>query len=136
MYSNDVEFINGLINIKTRGLVVYRFTLSLWRLLSLCYYAEARLDVLKLTKHMEDRTVKARWRIKGLPFHSLLLRFYRKDKSHLYRSLNSQCHDFLVYCSLMFITIFLINYIFCFNPYIPGAAALSPARSLHRSNTG
>ncbi|MEQ2281315.1 hypothetical protein AMECASPLE_028976, partial [Ameca splendens] len=103
MYSNDVEFINGLINIKTRGLVVYRFTLSLWRLLSLCYYAEARLDVLKLTKHMEDRTIKARWRIKGLPFHSLLLRFYRKDKSHLYRSYDAFStfyigHDGLIHC--------------------------------------
>lgn len=103
MYSNDVEFINGLLNIKTRGLVVYRLTLSLWRFLSLCYYAEARLDVLKLTKHMEDGTVKARWRIKGLPFHSLLLRFYRKDKSHLYRSYDAFStfyigHDGLIHC--------------------------------------
>ncbi|XP_039977425.1 uncharacterized protein C6orf136 homolog isoform X2 [Xiphias gladius] len=86
MYSNDMEFINGLMNTKTRGRVLYHFTLSLWRLLCLCYYAEARLEVLKLTKHMEDGTIKARWRIRGLPVHSLLLRFYRKDKSHLYRS--------------------------------------------------
>lgn len=86
MYSNDVEFINGLINVRTRGRLPYQLTLSLWRLLCLCYYAEARLDVLKLTKHPEDGSVRARWRIKGLPFHSLLLRFYRKDKSHLYRS--------------------------------------------------
>ncbi|KAG7225354.1 hypothetical protein INR49_027337 [Caranx melampygus] len=86
MYSSDVEFINGLMNTKTRGRVLYQLTLSLWRLLCLCYYAEARLEVLKLTKHMEDGTIKARWRIRGLPVHSLLLRFYRKDKSHLYRS--------------------------------------------------
>lgn len=86
MYSNDMEFINGLMNTKTRGRVVYQLTLSLWRLLCLCYYAEARLEVLKLTKHAEDGTIKARWRIRGLPFFSLLLRFYRKDKSHLYRS--------------------------------------------------
>ncbi|XP_077937397.1 uncharacterized protein C6orf136 homolog isoform X2 [Gasterosteus aculeatus] len=86
MYSNDVEFINGLINTKTRGRAVYQLTLSLWRLLCLCYYAKAQLEVLKLTKHMEDGTIKARWRIRGLPFASLLLRFYRKDKSLLYRS--------------------------------------------------
>ncbi|KAM4725372.1 uncharacterized protein C6orf136 homolog isoform 2-T2 [Anableps anableps] len=97
MYSNDVEFINGLLNTKTR------LTLSLWRFLSLCYYAEARLDVLKLTKHVEDGTIKARWRIKGLPFHSLLLRFYRKDKSHLYRSYDAFStfyigHDGLIHC--------------------------------------
>ncbi|XP_037650608.1 uncharacterized protein C6orf136 homolog [Sebastes umbrosus] len=86
MYSHDLEFVNGLMNTKTRGRTVYQLTLSLWRLLCLCYYAKARLEVLKLTKHMEDGTIKARWRIKGLPFYSLLLRFYRKDKSHLYRS--------------------------------------------------
>ncbi|XP_022599831.1 uncharacterized protein C6orf136 homolog [Seriola dumerili] len=86
MYSSDMEFINGLLNTKTRGRVLYQLTLSLWRLLCLCYYAEARLEVLKLTKHMEDGTIKARWRIRGLPVHSLLLRFYRKDKTHLYRS--------------------------------------------------
>ncbi|KAM4539527.1 uncharacterized protein C6orf136 homolog isoform 1-T2 [Odontesthes bonariensis] len=103
MYSNDLEFINGLINIKTRGRVAYRLTLSLWRLLCLCYYAEARLDVLKLTKHVEDGTIKARWRIKGLPFHTQLLRFYRKDKSFLYRSYDafSTFHigqDGLIHC--------------------------------------
>lgn len=86
MYCSEVEFINGIINVRTRGRVVYQLSVSMWRLLCLCYYAEARLDVLKLTKHPEDGTVRARWRIKGLPFHSLLLRFYRKDKTHLYRS--------------------------------------------------
>lgn len=68
-----------------RGRMVYQLTLSLWRFLFLCYYTKAWLEVLKLTKHMEDGTIKARWRIRGLPFHSLLLRFYRKDKSNLYR---------------------------------------------------
>lgn len=86
MYSDNVEFLNGLINTHTRGRLSYRLALSLWRLLCLCYYSEARLEVLKLTKHAEDGTVKARWRVWGLPFYSLLLRFYRKDKSHLYRS--------------------------------------------------
>ncbi|XP_056875948.1 uncharacterized protein C6orf136 homolog isoform X1 [Takifugu flavidus] len=86
MYSADLEFINGPLNMKTRGRVRYQLFLSLWRLLSLCYYAEVRLEVLKLTKHMEDGTIKARWRVKGLPFHSVLLRFYYKDKSQLYRT--------------------------------------------------
>ncbi|XP_061687570.1 uncharacterized protein C6orf136 homolog isoform X2 [Syngnathoides biaculeatus] len=87
MYSNDIEFINGLLNTSTRGRVVYQLTLSLWRLMCLLYFADARLEVLKLTKHMEDGTIKARWRLRGLPFLTLMLRFYRKDKSQLYRRL-------------------------------------------------
>ncbi|XP_028820055.1 uncharacterized protein C6orf136 homolog [Denticeps clupeoides] len=86
MYSGDVEFINGILNTRTRGRVPYQLSLSLWRLCCLCYYAEARLEVLKLTRHPEDGTIRARWRVRGLPFHTLLLRFYRRDKSRLYRS--------------------------------------------------
>ncbi|CAJ1083627.1 uncharacterized protein C6orf136 homolog [Xyrichtys novacula] len=89
MYSKDLEFVNGFLNTKTRGLVMYQLTLSLWRVLCMCYYTNAQLEVLKLTKHPEDKTIKARWRIRGLPFHTLLLRFYRKDKSHLYRSFDA-----------------------------------------------
>ncbi|XP_057684410.1 uncharacterized protein C6orf136 homolog [Corythoichthys intestinalis] len=103
MYSHDLEFINGLLNTKTRGRAIYQFTLSLWRLLCLFYFADARLEVLKLTKHMEDGTIKARWRLKGLPFLTLMLRFYRKDKSHLYRSYDAFStfyigHDGLIHC--------------------------------------
>lgn len=65
--------------------MLYQLSLSLWRLVSLFYYAEVRLEVLKLTKHLEDGTIRARWRVKGLPFHSLLLHFYYKDKTQLYR---------------------------------------------------
>ncbi|KAI1902434.1 hypothetical protein AGOR_G00044720 [Albula goreensis] len=86
LYSRDVEFINGLLHTQTRGRGLYQLTLSVWKLLCVCYFAEVRLEVLKLTKHSEDGTVRARWRLRGLPFHLLLLRFYRKDKSHLYRT--------------------------------------------------
>lgn len=85
MYSKDMEFLNGLLNTSTRGRVLYQLVLSLWRLLCLCYYAEARFEVLKLTKHMEDRSIKARWRIRGLPLHTVVLR----KKSQLYRSFDA-----------------------------------------------
>ncbi|XP_072303494.1 uncharacterized protein C6orf136 homolog isoform X2 [Eucyclogobius newberryi] len=103
MYSLDVEFVNGILNTKTRGRVLYQLSLTLWRLLSLSYYADAHLEVLKLTKHPEDSTVKARWKLHGLPFHSLLLRFYLKDKSQLFRSFDAFStfyigHDGLIHC--------------------------------------
>uniref|UniRef100_A0A3P8Z8C3 Uncharacterized protein n=1 Tax=Esox lucius TaxID=8010 RepID=A0A3P8Z8C3_ESOLU len=103
MYTNDIEFVNCIINTKTRGRIVYQLSLSLWRLMCQCYYADARLEVLKLTKHPEDRSIKARWRVRGLPFLSLLLRFYRKDKTDLYRSYDAFStfyigHDGLIHC--------------------------------------
>ncbi|XP_068507554.1 uncharacterized protein C6orf136 homolog isoform X3 [Syngnathus scovelli] len=95
MYSCDVEFINGLVNTKT--------STSLWRLVYLFYFTDVRLEVLKLTKHVEEGTIKARWRLRGLPFLTLMLRFYRKDKSHLYRSYDAFAtfyigRDGLIHC--------------------------------------
>ncbi|KAJ8377919.1 hypothetical protein AAFF_G00249820 [Aldrovandia affinis] len=103
MYSPDVEFINALINTKTRGRVLYQLSLSLWKLLCACYFADVRLKVLKLSKHSEDGTVRARWQVNGLPFHLLLLRFYRKDKRSLYRTYDAYSTfylgpDGLVHC--------------------------------------
>lgn len=92
-----------------RGRVVYQLTLNLWRLLCLFYYAEAQLEVLKLTKHPEDCSIKARWRVKGLPFHSILVFFYKKDKNHLYRwdmQVETSCHNYAMcssLCNLIFI---------------------------------
>ncbi|XP_048848545.1 uncharacterized protein C6orf136 homolog [Brienomyrus brachyistius] len=86
LYSEDVEFINGLLRMKTRGRLVYQLTLTLWQLLCRLYMADVRLEVLKLTKHSEDGTVRARWRLRGQPYHLMLLYFYRRDKAPLYRS--------------------------------------------------
>ncbi|KPP70907.1 hypothetical protein Z043_110229 [Scleropages formosus] len=86
MYSVDVEFINGLLNTKTRGRVVYRMTLTLWQLLCRLCLADVRFEVLKLTKHSEDGTVRARWRVRGQPFYLMPLRLYRRDKTSLYRT--------------------------------------------------
>ncbi|KAL0962113.1 hypothetical protein UPYG_G00335840 [Umbra pygmaea] len=103
MYTHDIEFVNCILNAKTRGRVMYQMSLSLWKLLCLCYYADARLEVLKLTKHPEDGTIMARWRVRGLPFFALLLRFYRRDKTDLYRSYDALStfyigHDGLIHC--------------------------------------
>ncbi|XP_068603438.1 uncharacterized protein C6orf136 homolog [Brachionichthys hirsutus] len=89
MYSGDVELLNGFLNTRTRGLWAYRLSLSLWRFLCLCWHAKVKMEVLKLTKHTEDGTIKARWRVSGIPVHALLLRFYQRDKSHLSRSFDA-----------------------------------------------
>ncbi|XP_061764327.1 uncharacterized protein C6orf136 homolog isoform X1 [Nerophis ophidion] len=103
MYSNDVEFINGLLNTKTRGRFAYQLNIAIFRLLCLVYFVDVRLEVLKLTKHLEDGTIKARWRLRGLPFYLLMLRIYRKDKSQLYRFYDAFStfyigHDGLIHC--------------------------------------
>jgi hypothetical protein len=60
-------------------------SLTLCRFLVWNYFAQFRLEILQLTRHPENWTLQARWRLIGLPIHMLFLRFYRRDKEDLYR---------------------------------------------------
>ncbi|XP_043940428.1 uncharacterized protein C6orf136 homolog [Protopterus annectens] len=95
IYSQDVEFINGFLHMKTRGRVMYQFALTLSRFLAWNYFIDIKMEVLKLTQHSENWTIQARWRITGLPFHVLLLRFYKRDRTELYRMYDAYSTFFL-----------------------------------------
>ncbi|XP_062978330.1 uncharacterized protein C6orf136 homolog [Elgaria multicarinata webbii] len=95
MYSQDVEFINEILHLRTRGLSMYQLALAFCRFVAWNYFAILRMEVLNLTQHPENWSVQARWRITGVPFHVLLLRFYKKDKSELYRTYDAYSTFFL-----------------------------------------
>ncbi|XP_032126714.1 uncharacterized protein C6orf136 homolog [Sapajus apella] len=86
LYSLDVEFISEILNIRTKGRTLYILSLTLCRFLAWNYFAQLRLEVLQLTRHPENWTLQARWRLVGLPVHLLFLRFYKRDKDELYRT--------------------------------------------------
>ncbi|XP_003897351.3 LOW QUALITY PROTEIN: uncharacterized protein C6orf136 homolog [Papio anubis] len=86
LYSLDVEFINEILNIRTKGRIWYILSLTLCRFLAWNYFTQLRLEVLQLTRHPENWTLQARWRLVGLPVHLLFLRFYKRDKDELYRT--------------------------------------------------
>nr|XP_004671958.2 uncharacterized protein C6orf136 homolog [Jaculus jaculus] len=86
LYSSDVEFINEILHLRTKGRTWYILSLTLCRFLAWNYFAQLRVEVLQLTRHPENWTLQARWRLVGLPIHMLLLRFYKRDKEELYRA--------------------------------------------------
>ncbi|XP_074827463.1 uncharacterized protein C6orf136 homolog isoform X2 [Natator depressus] len=95
IYSQDVEFVNEILHLRTRGRAMYQLALTLCRLVAWNYFANMRLEVLKLTQHPENWSIQARWRITGLPFHVLMLRFYKRDKRELYRTYDAYSTFFL-----------------------------------------
>ncbi|XP_060095193.1 uncharacterized protein C6orf136 homolog [Heteronotia binoei] len=95
LYSQDVEFDNEILHLKTRGRVMYQLALTLCRFVAWNYFADLRMEVLKMTQHSENWSIQARWRITGLPFHILLLRFYKRDKAELYRTYDAYSTFFL-----------------------------------------
>ncbi|XP_037685073.1 uncharacterized protein C6orf136 homolog [Choloepus didactylus] len=86
LYPSDVEFITEILNIRTKGRTLYILSLTLCRFLAWNYFAQLQLEVLQLTRHSENWTLQARWRLVGLPIHMLFLRFYKRDKDELYRT--------------------------------------------------
>ncbi|XP_061216420.1 uncharacterized protein C6orf136 homolog [Neopsephotus bourkii] len=95
LYSHDVEFINHLLHLHTRGRPMYQVAVALCRALAWGYFASLRLEVLALTRHPEDWSIRARWRLTGLPLHLCMLRFYRRDKATLLRSYDAFSTFFL-----------------------------------------
>ncbi|XP_051899766.1 uncharacterized protein C6orf136 homolog [Pristis pectinata] len=86
MYSRDVEFISAFPRIKIQGRSIYRVLVTLSRFIAWNYCADLQMEVMKMTQHLEDWTVQVRWRVTGIPLHVLILRFYKKDKTELYRT--------------------------------------------------
>ncbi|XP_078073610.1 uncharacterized protein C6orf136 homolog [Mustelus asterias] len=86
MYSQNVEFISQFPRIRTRGRTTYQAVVTLLRFIAWNYCADVHMEVMKMTQHPEDWTIQVRWRVTGLPLHVLMLKFYKKDKTELYRT--------------------------------------------------
>ncbi|KAG8127803.1 hypothetical protein E2320_014687 [Naja naja] len=94
MYSQDVEFINEILHLKTRGLMIYRLAVVLCRFVAWNYFVHMHLEVMKVTQHPENWSIQVRWRIRGLPFHIFLMRFFR-NKPEFYRIYDAYSTFFL-----------------------------------------
>ncbi|XP_054158906.1 uncharacterized protein LOC128957202 isoform X2 [Oppia nitens] len=77
LYSPNLIFEDNLRNIKTLGLTNYIKQLSMVKLLAHLKYSHKRLDVLKITEHPEDQTVRVRWRVVGTPGLGIIFMFWR-----------------------------------------------------------
>ena len=58
-----------------RGLFNYSKQISLLRAVGHIKFAYVKFDVLKITAHPEDGTVRVRWRIRGVPNYRALMSF-------------------------------------------------------------
>ncbi|XP_070532229.1 uncharacterized protein [Ptychodera flava] len=85
IYSDNVEFNNQFLGLKTHGRMTYEGLVKTLKFTSLLYFMDAELEVLKITVHPEESSIQARWRIKALPFHTWLLKLHKRDKNPYYR---------------------------------------------------
>lgn len=60
-----------------RGLYHYVKQVALLRTVGHLKFAYVTLEILKITKHPEDNTIKVRWRIKGISALKVMFQFWK-----------------------------------------------------------
>uniref|UniRef100_A0A1I8NUI0 Uncharacterized protein n=1 Tax=Stomoxys calcitrans TaxID=35570 RepID=A0A1I8NUI0_STOCA len=77
IYDPNLEFQNNITGKHTIGLYHYVKTIALLRTVGHLKYAYVKLEVLKITKHPEDFTIKIRWRVRGISALKVMLNFWK-----------------------------------------------------------
>lgn len=77
IYNPNLIFENNIRGMRTEGLYHYVKQVALLRTVGHLKFAYVTLEVLKITKHPEDNTVKVRWRIKGISALKVMFQFWK-----------------------------------------------------------
>nr|XP_053640143.1 uncharacterized protein LOC128694186 isoform X2 [Cherax quadricarinatus] len=77
IYSQNIVFENRIRGVKTVGLVAYVKQVALLRTVGHLKFAHVKFEILKITKHPEDGTVRVRWRITGLSGLKAMVQFWK-----------------------------------------------------------
>lgn len=77
IYHPNLIFENNIRGMRTEGLYHYVKQVALLRTVGHLKYAYVTLEVLKITKHPEENTVKVRWRVKGISAMRVMFQFWK-----------------------------------------------------------
>ncbi|XP_011304356.1 uncharacterized protein C6orf136 homolog [Fopius arisanus] len=77
IYHRDLEFINNLKGTSSKGINNYIKQILYLRTSAHVMYAYVKFDILKITMHPDEGTVKVRWRIRGLSGLKVFAMFWK-----------------------------------------------------------
>lgn len=77
VYNPNLIFENNIRGIRTVGLFHYVKQIALLRTVGHLKFAYVKLEILKITKHEEDSTIRIRWRIRGISGLKVMLMFWK-----------------------------------------------------------
>nr|XP_033326185.1 uncharacterized protein LOC117220387 [Megalopta genalis] len=83
IYTPDLVFVNNIKGTVTTGLNQYMKQVTWIRLLGHLKFAYVRLQILKMTSHPEDSSIKIRWRIVGMSGTRVFLTFWKIKAWHM-----------------------------------------------------
>jgi len=90
IYHQNLIFENNIRGTRTVGLYHYVKQIALLRIVGHLKFAYVKFDVLKITSHPEDGTVKVRWRIRGVSGLKVFLNFWKISLMNLKDSIERE----------------------------------------------
>ncbi|XP_030558522.1 uncharacterized protein C6orf136 homolog [Drosophila novamexicana] len=77
IYSPNLIFQNNITGKYTVGLYHYVKQIAILRTVGHLKYAYVKFEILKITKHSEDYTVRIRWRVRGISGLKVMFQFWK-----------------------------------------------------------
>lgn len=77
IYHPELIFVNNIRGITTTGLFHYVKQVALLRTVGHLRFAYVKLEVMKITAHPEDSTIKMRWRVRGISGLKIFFTFWK-----------------------------------------------------------
>uniref|UniRef100_A0A1B6JPQ6 Uncharacterized protein n=1 Tax=Homalodisca liturata TaxID=320908 RepID=A0A1B6JPQ6_9HEMI len=77
IYHQNLIFENNIRGTRTVGIFHYVRQIALLRMIGHFKFAYVKFDILKITSHPEDGTVKVRWRIRGISGMKVFFNFWK-----------------------------------------------------------
>ncbi|KAH9511232.1 hypothetical protein DERF_009704 [Dermatophagoides farinae] len=77
LYNRNIIFEDNIRNVRTEGINGYAWQIAKIKMGAHLKYGKVAFNVLKLTKHVEDSTIKIRWRIVSYPGNRIVLAFWK-----------------------------------------------------------
>lgn len=65
LYHKNIVFQNNIRSITTRGINPYAQQMYMLRVYGRIQYAQVKVEIIKITHHIEDGTIRIRWRVSG-----------------------------------------------------------------------
>ncbi|XP_015431548.1 PREDICTED: uncharacterized protein LOC107187874 [Dufourea novaeangliae] len=88
LYTQDILFINNIRGTVTTGILQYVKQIAFLKIISHLRFAYVKLDILKITMHPEDNSIKVRWRIIGMSGTHVFLTFWKLRVWNMKKHLN------------------------------------------------
>ena len=77
VYNRNIIFEDNIRNVRTVGMNAYAWQIAKIKMGAHFKYGKVTFNILKLTQHVEDSTIKIRWRIVSYPGNQIVFAFWK-----------------------------------------------------------